>query len=131
MTDVVPRCSARRYFPGAEDASIPIFSFVGRLTLQKGVHLILNSVRELVQAFNGKVQILVGGQANMKDPYAAQCAWTMQGLRKQFPKNFWVRLLHFTSLHFTSLSSMSPLIGNTRVCFCRRIRTSSSRMACC
>ena len=25
----------------------------------------------------------------MKDPYAAQCAWSMEGLRKQFPKQFW------------------------------------------
>jgi hypothetical protein len=44
------------------------------------VHLILNAARELIHIFNGRVQILVGGQANMKDPYAAQCAWTMQGL---------------------------------------------------
>ena len=88
---------------------------MGRLTLQKGVHLILNSVRELVQAFNGKVQILVGGQANMKDPYAAQCAWTMQGLRKQFPKNFWVRVRGGAMLQFVAHVLPLSLGGPERV----------------
>jgi len=78
----------KKYF-GTEDLSIPLFSFVGRIVQQKGVHLILNSVRELIQLYKGKIQILVGGMANMKDPYAAQCAWTIEGLRKQYPKNFW------------------------------------------
>src|SRR3569623_63528 len=27
--------------------------------------------------------------ANMKDTYAAQCAWSIQALRKQYPKHFW------------------------------------------
>jgi len=71
------------------DPSIPVFSFVGRIVLQKGVHLILNSVGELVSASGGKIQIIVGGMANMKDPYAAQCAWSMQALRRQYPQNFW------------------------------------------
>jgi len=77
-----------KYFQNA-DSSIPVFSFVGRIVLQKGVHLILNSVGELVNASNGKIHIIVGGMANMKDPYAAQCAWSMQALRKQYPRNFW------------------------------------------
>lgn len=25
----------------------------------------------------------------MKDPYAAQCAWSMQALRRQYQRNFW------------------------------------------
>jgi hypothetical protein len=45
--------------------------------------------------------------ANMKDPYAAQCAWSMEGLRKQFPKQFWADPYEF----FTD----GPLVnyGNT------------------
>ena len=77
-----------KYF-GAENEAIPLLSFVGRICLQKGVHLILNAVRELVDKYSGRVQIIVGGMANYKDPYAAQCAWTMQGLRSSFPDNFW------------------------------------------
>lgn len=45
--------------------AIPIFSFVGRIVLQKGVHLILNAVHELMQTYQGKIQILVGGASNM------------------------------------------------------------------
>jgi len=78
----------QKYF-GLEDPNVAIFSFVGRLTLQKGVHLILQAVRELLEIFKGRIQVLVGGMANMKDSYAANCAWMMQGLRMQYPKNFW------------------------------------------
>jgi glycogen synthase len=45
--------------------AIPVFSFVGRIVLQKGVHLILNAVHELLQTYQGKIQILVGGAANL------------------------------------------------------------------
>merc|ERR1712137_181216 len=77
-----------KYF-GKADAKIPLLSFVGRICLQKGVHLILNAVRELIDTHSGHIQIIVGGMANYKDPYAAQCAWTMQGLRNTYPDNFW------------------------------------------
>ena len=77
-----------KYF-GKADAQIPLLSFVGRICLQKGVHLILNAVRELIDTHAGRIQIIVGGMANYKDPYAAQCAWTMQGLRSTYSENFW------------------------------------------
>eukprot|EP01119_Soliformovum_irregulare_P020831 TRINITY_DN6809_c0_g1_i1.p1 TRINITY_DN6809_c0_g1~~TRINITY_DN6809_c0_g1_i1.p1 ORF type:complete len:2064 (+),score=697.75 TRINITY_DN6809_c0_g1_i1:71-6262(+) len=78
----------KKYF-GEVDPSIPIFAFVGRIVLQKGVHLVLNAVRELMDFTRGRIQILIGGMANMKDPYAAQCAWSMQGFRKQYKARFW------------------------------------------
>jgi len=78
----------KKYF-GHSDPSMPVFSFVGRIVLQKGVHLILNAVHEIINLSRGKIQIIVGGMANMRDPYAAQCAWSMQALRKQYPNNFW------------------------------------------
>lgn len=49
----------------------------------------MNAVKELIDHTGGKLQIIVGGMANMKDPYAAHCAWSMQALRQQYPKNFW------------------------------------------
>ncbi|GAM27650.1 hypothetical protein SAMD00019534_108260 [Acytostelium subglobosum LB1] len=78
----------KKYF-NLVDETIPIFSFVGRIVLQKGVHLILNAMRELIGHYQGKIQVLVGGMANMKDPYASSCAWSMQALTKQFPNSFW------------------------------------------
>jgi len=77
-----------KYF-GKADPKMPLLSFVGRICLQKGVHLILNAVRELIDTHSGCIQIIVGGMANYKDPYAAQCAWTMQGLRNTYADNFW------------------------------------------
>ena len=53
---------------------IPVFGFVGRITKQKGVHLILDIVEELVNTLKGKVHILVGGPADMREEYSADCA---------------------------------------------------------
>lgn len=71
------------------DPSIPLFAFVGRITSQKGVHMILNSVDELVAHTGGKIQILVGGPANYADSYAANCARHMHDLRRRHPYQFW------------------------------------------
>lgn len=80
----------KRYF-GFEkgDPSIPLFAFVGRITSQKGVHLILNAVDELIGHTNGKIQILVGGPANYADEYAAGCARHMFDLKRRHPWCFW------------------------------------------
>lgn len=69
--------------------SIPLFAFVGRITSQKGVHLILNVVDELVGHTKGKIQILMGGPANYADEYSAGCARHMHDLRRRHPWCFW------------------------------------------
>ena len=48
----------KKYF-GLEklDDSIALFGFVGRITQQKGVHLILEAVEELIRKFKGKIQV--------------------------------------------------------------------------
>lgn len=80
----------QRYF-GFEkgNPSIPLFAFVGRITSQKGVHLILNAVDELISHTNGKIQILVGGPANYSDEYSASCARHMFDLKRRHPWCFW------------------------------------------
>jgi len=80
----------RKYF-GFEngDMSIPLFAFVGRITAQKGVHLILNAVEELIHHTGGKIQILVGGPASQSDPYASGCASHMWHLRNKYRYSFW------------------------------------------
>ena len=56
-----------KYF-GFEDLNnnIPLFSFIGRITKQKGVHLIVDSIEALLHEFNFKIQFLVGGVADSK-----------------------------------------------------------------
>lgn len=50
------RLLQKKYFNFNElDDSIPLFSFVGRITTQKGVHLILDVVEPIIQKFNGRV----------------------------------------------------------------------------
>ena len=69
--------------------NIPIFSFIGRLTAQKGVLLILQCAEELILKFKQKIQILIGGMANMKDPYCVECVNLINHLLQKYPENFW------------------------------------------
>ena len=71
------------------DHTIPVFAFVGRITEQKGVILILNSAEAIINKYNGKVNILVGGMGNPKDPYCMNCINKMNYLREKYPYNFW------------------------------------------
>ena len=80
----------KTYF-GYQDAdfSVPIYSFVGRLTQQKGVLLILDAVEEMVRRTNGKINILVGGMGSRSDPYVAQCISKINYLKSKYSYSFW------------------------------------------
>jgi starch synthase len=80
----------RRYF-GMErpDASIPLLAFVGRITAQKGVHLILQSAEQVLRDCNYRCQFLLGGMASDSDAYGRQCAGAMNELRARHPSLFW------------------------------------------
>lgn len=39
--------------------------------------------------FENRVQFLVGGPANPKEPYAAECADKMRDLKERYPFSFW------------------------------------------
>lgn len=80
----------RKYFGfGDLDETIPVLSFVGRVTEQKGVHLILEAADRLIPHYNQKIQFLVGGPANPKEPYSAACALRMRELRQRYPNSFY------------------------------------------
>ena len=86
----------QKYF-GYQDLelSVPVYSFVGRLTQQKGVLLILDSVEQLVRKTNGKINILVGGMGNPSDPYVAACISKINYLRGKYPNSFWANPKEF------------------------------------
>jgi len=71
------------------DDSVPLFAFVGRITSQKGVHLILDVAEYIIPLYKYKVHFLVGGPGNMNDPYSAQCAQRMWDLKLRYPQCFW------------------------------------------
>ena len=71
------------------DFNVPIFSFVGRITQQKGVLLILDCVEEMIRITNGKINILVGGMGDKRDPYVGACVNKMYYLKGKYPYAFW------------------------------------------
>lgn len=80
----------KKYFGmDALDDSIPLYGFVGRITEQKGIHLITDSAEEIIQRTKGKIQILIGGNHNHKEPYANAVGDAILKLRAKYPKNFW------------------------------------------
>ena len=80
----------KTYFDYTEtNPHVPIFSFVGRITEQKGVALILEIVEDLIMQTDHKVNILVGGMGNPNDPYAIECKNKMNYLKSKYPHCFW------------------------------------------
>jgi len=79
-----------KYFNyGEADYSVPLFSFVGRITLQKGVLLILDVAETIINRMGGKINILVGGAGDAKDPYVHNCWKKIDYLRGKYPSSFW------------------------------------------
>jgi len=71
-----------KYF-GKASPELCVFAFVGRITQQKGVHLIVDAAAELIHYHQGKIQIILGGRADKTEPYGAYCANKMYHLRAQ------------------------------------------------
>jgi starch synthase len=79
----------QKYFRTEPNINTVLLGFVGRITFQKGVHLILDIAEQLLRRHSGSVQILIGGAANQGELYAQHCAHRMRELRGRFPSNFW------------------------------------------
>jgi glycogen synthase len=80
----------KKYFGFEQvDLSLPLFAFVGRITMQKGVHLILQTVEDILRATNGRAMFLVGGMASQTDTYGQGCSHAMRELRARYPSRFW------------------------------------------
>jgi glycogen synthase len=80
----------KKYFNYQDlDDSVPLFTFVGRITDQKGVHLILDAVESLIHKTGFKINIILGGAANWRDPYSTNCAHKMIHLKNKYPSCFW------------------------------------------
>jgi len=75
--------------------SVPIFSFVGRITTQKGVMLILEAAETIINRNGGNINILVGGMGDTKDPYVQQCWKKIDYLTSKYPNSFWANPSEF------------------------------------
>lgn len=51
--------------------------------------MILDVVEDIIKLTQGKCQFLVGGPANMRDPYSAMCANRMWHLKSKYVNSFW------------------------------------------
>ena len=80
---------------GDVDMSVPVFSFIGRLTWQKGVDVILDSAEYLIQKTNQKINILVGGVGSTADPYYKECVDKINHLKEKYPNSFWANPTEF------------------------------------
>jgi glycogen synthase len=56
----------KKYFMCDTYKDVPLLAFIGRVTRQKGVHLILEAAESLIFDFQYNIQILVGGMADSK-----------------------------------------------------------------
>lgn len=49
----------------------------------------MDAAEHLIHKCNFKINILIGGAANMKEPYSAGCAHKMWHLKNTYPHCFW------------------------------------------
>ena len=68
---------------------MPLFAFIGRVTKQKGVHLIVDAIESLLYDYNFKIQFLIGGPSDQKEEYGKYCASRMKYLTNKYPKCVW------------------------------------------
>ena len=71
------------------DLSIPLYSFIGRITKQKGILLILECVEDIIKYTKGRINILIGGKGDKSDPYVITCIKHINFLKDKYPKQFW------------------------------------------
>ncbi|CAI2359153.1 unnamed protein product [Moneuplotes crassus] len=70
------------------DPDLCIFSFVGRITEQKGVDVICSVVEQFLYETNFKAAFIVGGPAAKGDPHGAHVNEACKYLKNKFPHNF-------------------------------------------
>ena len=65
-----------------------LFGFVGRICEQKGVHLILESVDQILELTKNKAYFIIGGMIDGSE-YSKYCADLMKSLLVRHKSNFW------------------------------------------
>lgn len=66
-----------------------LYGFVGRITKQKGILMVLDIVEKFMHAYKFKCQFLIAGPIDPRDPYGQACAGKMKYLSNKYPHNFW------------------------------------------
>ena len=77
----------QKYFNQNCDPKNILFSYLGRITEQKGIKLILDNAEELIKKYN--LQLLIAGKGNPSEKYSLICMEQMENLHKKYPNNFW------------------------------------------
>jgi starch synthase len=71
------------------DFFAPIISFVGRITPQKGVMMILNIAEEIINKNNKRVNFIIGGMGDNREGYVRDCINKINYLKNKYPSCFW------------------------------------------
>jgi hypothetical protein len=81
-----------KFFPNKPlPSSTILLGFVGRITAQKGVHLILDVAEHFLANPPGDIAVhfIVGGMINAGESYSVHCAERMRDLTKRYPLQLW------------------------------------------
>lgn len=54
-----------------------------------GVHHLVDAAEQLIQRYEGKIQLLVGGRVVWNDPYSAYCGHKLEHLKQKYPSCIW------------------------------------------
>lgn len=83
----------KKYFGFKEpDESVALFGFVGRITQQKGVHLILEAAEQLINRYQGKIQVISMNFIKTLITYDNLCMIVPCGRSSELQGSIWILL---------------------------------------
>ena len=84
------RYLVKKYFNISKlDKDFCLFSFIGRITYQKGVDLIWSIAEEFINKHNQKIAFIIGGSPQKGDKHGEEVNVICNKLKEKFPNNFY------------------------------------------
>lgn len=71
-----------------------LFGFIGRISHQKGVHLILDVCEQIIKDTRFRALFIIGGMVDGSE-YSADCARRLNYLTRMYSQNIWARTENF------------------------------------
>ena len=75
------------------DYSIPVYSFIGEISEDKGIMLIFDSIDEIMKKANSKINIILFAKGNNNNPSYYNCLNRINNLKEIYKYSFWGNII--------------------------------------
>ena len=75
------------------DYNVPLYSFIGEISEDKGIMLILDSIDEIMKKTNSKINILIIGMGTSENPCYNKSINRINNLKEKYSYSFWGNII--------------------------------------